>query len=96
MIKSSLRQQLILPFVSILAFVALAIGRVSFQAALEAVGALTQRVLLDMAYRVSGMTGNYLAEVRAAVVTMRSETEAPPGSSAFPTIWRCWKSNSGA
>ncbi len=83
MIKSSLRQQLILPFISMVAFVALAIGWVSFQATSEAVGALTQRVLLDMAYRVSGMTGNYLAEVRAAVVTMRSETEAPTGSPAF-------------
>ncbi|MGB6055831.1 MAG: cache domain-containing protein, partial [Burkholderiaceae bacterium] len=80
MIKSSLRRQLVLPFVSMVAIVALAIGWVSFQATAEAVGALMQRVLLDMVGRVGGVTGNHLVEARTVLEALAPEPHgsAPP------------------
>ncbi len=78
MFKSSLRQQLILPFVLMVGFVASAIGWVSFQATTDAVSALTQRLLLDMTYRVDGMSRNYLAETRAFLESALPDADMPP------------------
>lgn len=87
MIKSSLRRQLVLPFVSMVAIVALAIGWVSFQATAEAVGALMQRVLLDMVGRVGGVTGNHLVEARTVLEAVVPESHGgalPPPFVASP------------
>jgi len=54
--NSSLRRQLVLPYVLLVLFVSAAIACVSYKAGDEAVGTLSRRVLTDMALRIGGAT----------------------------------------
>jgi len=59
--NSSLRRQLVLPYVLLVVFVSATIAWVSYQAGKDAVTALSQRVLTDMVNRIGGATEEHLA-----------------------------------
>lgn len=65
--NSSLRRQLVLPYVLLVLFVSAAIAWVSYQAGEEAVGTLSRRVLTDMADRIGGATEQHLAGAMTAL-----------------------------
>ena len=65
--NSSLRRQLVLPYVLLVLFVSAAIAWVSYQAGEEAVSTLSQCVLNDMASRIGGATEQHLAGAVAAL-----------------------------
>lgn len=65
--KSSLRRQLVLPYVLLVLFVSAAIAWVSYRAGEEAVGTLSRRVLTDMASRIGGATEQHLAGAMTAL-----------------------------
>lgn len=65
--KSSLRRQLVLPYVMLVIFVSAAIGWVSYQAGEDAVKALSHRILADMVGRISGATEQHLAGALTAL-----------------------------
>ncbi|HYC43194.1 MAG TPA: diguanylate cyclase [Noviherbaspirillum sp.] len=59
--NSSLRRQLVLPYVLLVLFVSGAIAWISYQAGDEAVGMLSRRVLTDMSGRIGSATEQHLA-----------------------------------
>jgi len=65
--NSSLRRQLVLPYVLLVLFVSAAIAWVSYQAGEEAVGTLSQRVLSDTANRIGAATEQHLAGALTAL-----------------------------
>ncbi|HYD97311.1 MAG TPA: diguanylate cyclase [Noviherbaspirillum sp.] len=65
--NSSLRRQLVLPYVLLVIFVSAAIAWVSYQAGKEAVAMLSQRVLADMVARIGGATERHLAGALTAL-----------------------------
>ena len=64
---SSLRRQLVLPYVLLVVFVSLTIGWVSYQAGEDAVKTLSHRVLADMAQRIGSVTEQHLAGALTAL-----------------------------
>jgi diguanylate cyclase (GGDEF)-like protein len=65
--SSSLRRQLVLPYVLLVVFVSAAIGWVSYRAGEEAVQSLTERVMLDLLNRVGDASSRQLAGARTAL-----------------------------
>lgn len=64
---SSLRRQLVLPYVLLVVFVSVTIGWVSYQAGEDAVKTLSHRVLADMAQRIGSVTEQHLAGALTAL-----------------------------
>lgn len=72
--KSSLRRQLVLPFVLLVIFVSTSIGWVSYRAGENAVDALSERVLTDMVNRIGQATGQHL---RGAMIALSAVVPDP-------------------
>lgn len=81
--SSSLRRQLVLPYVLLVIFVSAAIGWVSYRAGAEAVGSLTERVVLDMLSRVSSATEQQLAGALTALNAVDPDPHELPRRQAF-------------
>ena len=74
MLRLSLRQQLILPFVLGVIFVSAAIGWLSYRASDSAIQALAQKVLTDIVNRINSATD---AQLRGALTTLNSIAPDP-------------------
>jgi diguanylate cyclase len=83
--NSSLRRQLVLPYVLLVLFVSAAIAWVSYQAGEEAVGTLSRRVLTDMAGRIGGTTEQHLAGAMAALNAVAPDPAMLPRPQGFTT-----------
>ncbi|RZI41952.1 sensor domain-containing diguanylate cyclase [Herbaspirillum sp. HC18] len=81
--NSSLRRQLVLPYVLLVIFVSAAIAWVSYQAGKEAVGVLSQRVLADMLDRIGGATERHLAGALTALNAIDPDPAALPRMQGF-------------
>lgn len=81
--KSSLRQQLVLPFVMLVIFVACSIGWVSFRAGEQAVETLTRRVLIDMVDRVDASTERHLSGALTALQSISPDPATVPRVQPF-------------
>ncbi|WP_420473315.1 diguanylate cyclase [Noviherbaspirillum sp. ST9] len=83
--NSSLRRQLVLPYVLLVLFVSAAIAWVSYRAGEEAVGTLSRRVLADMADRIGAVTEQHLAGAVVALNAVAPDPAALPGAQPFNT-----------
>ena len=81
--KSSLRRQLVLPYVLLVVFVSAAIGWVSYQAGEEAVKTLSHRVLADMVNRISSATEQHLAGALTALNSVDPDPATLPRPQPF-------------
>lgn len=81
--KSSLRRQLVWPYVLLVLFVSTTIGWVSYRAGEEAVQALSQRVLADMAARISSATEQHLAGALTALYAVDPDPRTIPREQPF-------------
>jgi diguanylate cyclase (GGDEF)-like protein len=81
--NSSLRRQLVLPYVLLVLFVSAAIAWVSYQAGEEAVGTLSQRVLADTANRINAATEQHLAGALTALNAVDSDPATLPRPQPF-------------
>ncbi len=81
--KSSLRRQLVLPYVLLVVFVSAAIAWVSYRAGEEAVKTLSHRVLKDMVARVGGATEQHLAGALSALHAVAPDPQMLPRPQAF-------------
>ncbi len=81
--KSSLRQQLVLPFVMLVVFVACSIGWVSYRAGEQAVETLTRRVLIDMVDRINASTERHLAGALTALQSISPDPATVPKIQPF-------------
>lgn len=82
--KSSLRRQLVLPFVFLVMFVSAAIGWISFRAGENAIADLTARVLVDMVNRIGSATEQHLAGAQIALQSAAPDPKTVPKAQAFP------------
>ncbi len=83
MSKSSLRRQLVLPFVFLVVFVSAAIGGVSYRAGADAVEDLSRRVLVDMTNRISAATEQHLSGALIALQSVAPDPETIPRAQPF-------------
>ncbi|HJV50578.1 MAG TPA: diguanylate cyclase [Noviherbaspirillum sp.] len=81
--KSSLRRQLVWPYVLLVLFVSTMIGWVSYRAGEEAVQALSQRVLADTAARISHATEQHLAGALTALHAVDPDPRTIPREQPF-------------
>lgn len=81
--KSSLRRQLVLPYVLLVVFVSVAIGWVSYQAGEEAVSTLSQRMLTDMVNRIGSATEQHLADALTALHSVDPDPKTVPKVQPF-------------
>lgn len=81
--KSSLRWQLVLPFVFLVMFVSAAIGWISFRAGEHAIGELTARVLVDMVKRIGTATEQHLAGALTALQSVAPDPSTLPKAQPF-------------
>ncbi len=84
MSKSSLRRQLVLPFVFLVMFVSAAIGWISFRAGENAIANLTARVLVDMVDRIGSATEQHLAGAMIALQSVAPDPKTIPKAQPFP------------
>ncbi|MGE5648620.1 MAG: diguanylate cyclase [Bacillota bacterium] len=82
--KSSLRRQLVWPYVLLVLFVSVTIGWVSYRAGEEAVQTLSQRVLADMAARIGSATEQHLAGALTALNAAAPDSRTLPREQPFP------------
>lgn len=83
MSRSSLRQQLVLPFVFLVVLVSVCIGWVSFRAGEHAVDDLTHRVLVDMAGRIRDSTERHLSGALTALQAVAPDPATVPKVQPF-------------
>ncbi|MDP9109048.1 MAG: HAMP domain-containing protein, partial [Pseudomonadota bacterium] len=83
MSKSSLRQQLVLPFVLLVIFVSISIGWVSYRAGETAVDLLTRRVLTDMVDRIVASTERHLSGALIALESISPDPATVPRVQPF-------------
>ena len=81
--NSSLRRQLVLPYVLLVLFVSAAIAWVSYKAGEETVGTLSRRVLTDMALRIGGATEQHLAGAVTALNAVDPDPAMLPRTRPF-------------
>ncbi|OWW20712.1 sensor domain-containing diguanylate cyclase [Noviherbaspirillum denitrificans] len=81
--NSSLRRQLVLPYVLLVLFVSAAIAWVSYQAGETAVATLSRRVLGDMSSRISSATEQHLAGAITALNAVDPDPGMLPRPQAF-------------
>lgn len=81
--SSSLRRQLVLPYVLLVVFVSAAIGWVSYRAGEDAVQSLTEQVVRDLLNRVGNASEQQLAHALFALNVARPDTFAPPDGRAL-------------
>jgi diguanylate cyclase (GGDEF)-like protein len=81
--KSSLRRQLVLPFVFLVIFVSASIGWVSYRAGENAVEDLTRRLLVDMVNRIGAATEQHLAGALTALQSVTPDPKTMPKVHAF-------------
>jgi diguanylate cyclase len=81
--KSSLRRQLVLPFVGLVIFVSTVIGWISYQAGEEAVTTLSRRVLSDMVQRIGTATEQHLAGALTALNAVSPDPQTVPRPQVF-------------
>ncbi len=74
MLRSSLRRELLIPFILLIIGVSTAIGWVSVKAGSEAVMTLTQRILTDMVNRIGNATEKHLD---GALIALESVAPSP-------------------
>lgn len=88
--KSSLRRQLVLPYVLLVIFVSAAIAWVSYRAGEDAVKTLSDRVLTDMVSRIVSATEQHLAGALVALNAVdpdpRTLPKPQPLSDDLPTL----------
>lgn len=82
--SSSLRRQLVLPYVLLVVFVSAAIGWVSYRAGEEAVRGLTERVVLDLLNRIGNATEQHLAGALTALNAVDPDARELPRGQPFP------------
>ncbi|HEY8606526.1 MAG TPA: diguanylate cyclase [Noviherbaspirillum sp.] len=83
MTKSSLRRQLVLPYVLLVIFVSTAIGWVSYQAGEEAVDTLSRRILADTVQRISASTEEHLSRALVALHSIDPDPATLPEPQPF-------------
>lgn len=83
MSKSSLRRQLVWPYALLVVFVSTMIGLVSYQAAEKAVETLSQRVLGDIANRISNATEQHLGGALIALHSVDPDPRSLPRAQPF-------------
>jgi len=76
--SSSLRRQLVLPYVLLVVFVSVAIAWVSYRAGAQAVARLTERVVLDLLDRIRSATEQHLAAASVALNAIDPVVPAAP------------------
>lgn len=81
--KSSLRRQLVLPYVALVVFVSVAIGWVSSRAGEAAVQTLTQRVLAEMTDHIGSATEQHLAGALKVLNAVDPDPATLPKPQAF-------------
>ena len=81
--KSSLRQQLVLPFVILIIFVAGSIGWVSYRSGEQAVETLTRRVLIDLVERIGATTEQHLSGALTALQSISPDPATVPKVQPF-------------
>ncbi|MGH8806813.1 MAG: diguanylate cyclase [Noviherbaspirillum sp.] len=81
--KSSLRRQLVLPYVLLVVFVSTAIGWVSYRAGEDAVSTLSQRVLTSMVERIGSATERHLAGALTVLNAVDPDSQTLPKAQAF-------------
>ena len=81
--KSSLRRQLVLPYVLLVIFVSTTIGWVSYHAGEKAVTSLSQRVLMDMVERINSATEHHLAGALVALNSVDPDPKTVPKTQPF-------------
>lgn len=81
--KSSLRRQLVWPYVLLVLFVSATIGWVSYRAGEEAVRELSQRLLTDMADRIGRATEQHLAGALTALNAVAPDPRTLPREQPF-------------
>lgn len=81
--KSSLRRQLVLPFVFLVIFVSAGSGWFSFRAGESEVDALTSRVLVDMVSRIGGATHRHLEGAWVALQSVAPDPKTVPRTQPF-------------
>jgi diguanylate cyclase (GGDEF)-like protein len=82
--QSSLRRQVVLPYVSLVIFVSVSIGLVSYQAGENAVSTLSQRVLMDMVSRIGNATEGHLSGAMIALHSVDPDPATVPKVQPFP------------
>ncbi|HJV81499.1 diguanylate cyclase [Noviherbaspirillum sp.] len=93
--KSSLRRQLVLPYVLLVVFVCATIGWVSYQAGEKAVSTLGHRVMTDMVNRINAATEQHLAGALTALNAIDPDPQTLPQAQPFsdslaalePRLW---------
>jgi diguanylate cyclase len=81
--RSSLRWQLVLPYVLLVIFVSTTIGWVSYQTGENAVKMLSQRMVAEMVQRIGGATEQHLANALAVLRTVDPDPAAKSRPEAF-------------
>lgn len=81
---SSLRRQLVLPYVLLVVFVSAAIGWVSYRAGAQAVEGLSDRVVLDLLDRIRNATEQHLADASVALNALDPDPEVVGRPLPFP------------
>jgi diguanylate cyclase len=93
--RSSLRRQLVLPYVLLVIFVSATIGWVSYQIGENAVKMLSQRLVAEMVQRIGGATEQHLANALAVLRTVDPDLARQSRPEAFsdnlaalePRLW---------
>ncbi len=93
--KSSLRRQLVLPYVLLVTFVSATIGWVSYQAGEKAVSELARRVMTDIVHRINAATEQHLAGALTALNAIDPDPQTLPRTQPFsddlatlePRLW---------
>jgi diguanylate cyclase (GGDEF)-like protein len=93
--STSLRRQLVLPYVLLVVFVSIAIALVSYRAGEDAVQELSRRVVTDMVDRIGNATGRHLAGAMTALNAVDPDPRMLPRPQAFddsipslePRLW---------
>jgi diguanylate cyclase len=81
--RSSLRRQLVLPYVLLVVFVSATIGWVSYRTGENAVKALSQRMVAEMGQRIGSVTEQYLANALTVLRTIDPDPATLPRPDAF-------------
>jgi diguanylate cyclase len=82
--KSSLRRELVLPYVLLVIFVSTAIGWVSYRAGEDAVTTLSHRLLVDMVDRIGSATEQHLAGAMRVLNAVDADPSTVPVPQPFP------------
>lgn len=82
--KSSLRRQLVLPYVALVVFVSVSIGWVTSRAGEEAVKTLSHRILAEMADHISDATEQHLAGAMRVLNAVDPDPATLPKPQHFP------------